>query len=638
MASRHIPDPLGFGTGSKQELGSPVPSKNSSVNGVQLKRTRLGMYRDNVDEMPEDESSNGQQFGLNSSSLLFGTSEKDFNSMYTQSQAATSGYYGLGGAYNSNGSLSSASAHNTVSATNTGSMGSRGAQFAGTSSRSSTQAHTSNSGSMPTNPLSTQSSVPSMTGNGMSSRSILSPSANGMGPQSQFTFNATGTSASLPMNNQPKLSRSMSVTATSQSTSNAGFSGQIRLQQNATSTGFENRPFVTQQSQPSSLESQSLDPSEFPVVGRSNGRRPQSQASATSGLASGTAPIPPRNYGIASKPRQEQEFTMVSEDFPALPSSGNFKPGMSETGDNGKLSQSMFPMNMSSSSAFGGMNLSSSVGGDSFRITGSIPIDSNHQDAHPRSSNVGVIGQRPAKGTYHSSELPAQQAPSGLQSRMGPGIQTTSDGVITNVPQGMVKDQFGLIGLLTFIRVAENEPNLVSLALGSDLTTLGLNLTSPDTLCSSFTSPFSDGPTRPQDIDFGVPEEYNTNNLIRDKLAPIKLHRYGEDLLFYLYYHSSGDLLQLAAAAELYQRDWRYHKEQKVWLTRATGMDTPLTVKNTLYETGRYYVFDVTTWRKAVHDMHIEYDQLEETPHLPKSYQGGGGGSHHSTSLTQLIF
>ena len=66
----------------------------------------------------------------------------------------------------------------------------------------------------------------------------------------------------------------------------------------------------------------------------------------------------------------------------------------------------------------------------------------------------------------------------------------------------MVQDQFGMMGLLTFIRGAETDPNLVSLALGryvvviffsltlyvyvtlififSDLTTLGLNLNSPE--------------------------------------------------------------------------------------------------------------------------------------------------------------
>jgi CCR4-NOT transcription complex subunit 2 len=39
-------------------------------------------------------------------------------------------------------------------------------------------------------------------------------------------------------------------------------------------------------------------------------------------------------------------------------------------------------------------------------------------------------------------------------------------GTITNIPKHMVTDQFGMIGLLTFIRAAETEPNLVTLALG----------------------------------------------------------------------------------------------------------------------------------------------------------------------------
>lgn len=36
------------------------------------------------------------------------------------------------------------------------------------------------------------------------------------------------------------------------------------------------------------------------------------------------------------------------------------------------------------------------------------------------------------------------------------------------------------------------------------------------------------------------------------QLAAIKLSRYGEDLLFYLYYMNGGDLLQLLATVELY--------------------------------------------------------------------------------------
>ena len=81
----------------------------------------------------------------------------------------------------------------------------------------------------------------------------------------------------------------------------------------------------------------------------------------------------------------------------------------------------------------------------------------------------------------------------------------------------------------------------------------------------------------------------------RDKLAPLKLNRYKDDVLFYMFYTDVGDVLQLAAAAELYNRDWRYHKEDRVWITRAPGM--PPSEKTQVYERGTYYFFDVISWR-----------------------------------------
>lgn len=159
---------------------------------------------------------------------------------------------------------------------------------------------------------------------------------------------------------------------------------------------------------------------------------------------------------------------------------------------------------------------------------------------------------------------------------------------------------------------------MVHLALGSDLTTLGLNLNSPENLYPKFASPWASAPCRPQDIDFHVPSEYLTNIHIRDKLAAIKLSRYGEDLLFYLYYMNGGDLLQLLAAVELFNRDWRYHKEERVWITRAPGMEP--TLKTNAYERGTYYFFDCLNWRKVAKEFHLEYDKLEERPHVPSTF------------------
>lgn len=71
-----------------------------------------------------------------------------------------------------------------------------------------------------------------------------------------------------------------------------------------------------------------------------------------------------------------------------------------------------------------------------------------------------------------------------------------SIGIVTNIPASMVNNQFGMVGLLTFIRAAESNPNLVTLAMGQDLTGLGLNLNSQENLYPSFGGPFSDQPGR----------------------------------------------------------------------------------------------------------------------------------------------
>uniref|UniRef100_A0A672RNJ6 CCR4-NOT transcription complex subunit 2 n=1 Tax=Sinocyclocheilus grahami TaxID=75366 RepID=A0A672RNJ6_SINGR len=234
---------------------------------------------------------------------------------------------------------------------------------------------------------------------------------------------------------------------------------------------------------------------------------------------------------------------------------------------------------------------------------------------NPLSLNSSGKGSSSADGPKFPGDKTSSAQNNNQQKK---GIQVLPDGKVTNIPLGMVTDQFGMIGLLTFIRAAETDPGMVHLALGSDLTTLGLNLNSPENLYPKFASPWASAPCRPQDIDFHVPSEYLTNIHIRDKLAAIKLGRYGEDLLFYLYYMNGGDLLQLLSAVELFNRDWRYHKEERVWITRAPGMEP--TLKTNSYERGTYYFFDCHNWRKVAKEFHLEYDKLEERPHVPTTF------------------
>ena len=279
-----------------------------------------------------------------------------------------------------------------------------------------------------------------------------------------------------------------------------------------------------------------------------------------------------RNYvNMVSKPASEQpEFSIQQEDFPALPGSTN-------------------------------------------------PPSSNSTDFITKTSGSSLSGY---ESVVKDGKLFNDKGNKNPNKRT---IQTHPDGTVSNIPVGMVTDQFGMVGLLTFIKAAETDDKLAAFAPGIDLTTLGLNLNSPENLYSTFQSPWADAPCRPQDIDYHVPSEYLTNIYIRDKLAPMKLNRYGEDLLFFLFCMNGGDVLQLAAAVELYNRDWRYHKEERVWITRAPGVEPP--VQTSLYERGTYYYFDVQNWRRNAKEFHLEYEKLEDKPHLPGSSSSSGHAS-----------
>ncbi len=64
-----------------------------------------------------------------------------------------------------------------------------------------------------------------------------------------------------------------------------------------------------------------------------------------------------------------------------------------------------------------------------------------------------------------------------------------------------VPDRFGLLGLLGVIRMSD--PDLTTLALGTDLTGLGLHLNSPENVYKTFASPWAEAPLRPEP-DFKV--------------------------------------------------------------------------------------------------------------------------------------
>lgn len=163
-----------------------------------------------------------------------------------------------------------------------------------------------------------------------------------------------------------------------------------------------------------------------------------------------------------------------------------------------------------------------------------------------------------------------------------------------NVPDGMLKSQFGMLSLMLSSTLSHKDRILTH---GIDLDTLGIHNPSEDLQppCSAsdlFAGPFADGPNRWQDIP--VPVEYAQHEVkycevnqnagqmsfyqaLRnsygelgdgDLLAKVDPIRYNEDLLFWVYYNYPEDTLQMACGWALKKKNWRYHKHRLLWFIK----------------------------------------------------------------------
>ncbi|XP_058060001.1 regulator of gene activity [Anopheles bellator] len=347
-----------------------------------------------------------------------------------------------------------------------------------------------------------------------------------------------------------------------------------------------------------------LDLSEFPsLTNARGGQNDQSLPQSNALQPPGSKPY----VGMVKQPTSEQiAFTMSNEDFPALPGTQNAEGG----GGGGQMA--------AASQGLQGVHHHHHPehhGPDSLVSGGKAGAGGGSSGGG--SAGSGAVGGPVGSAAGMGMDLQSDSGNSNVNMDKGAmkrGVQTSPNGTVTNIPASMVNNQFGMVGLLTFIRAAETDPNLVTLAMGQDLMALGLNLTAVENLYPSFGGPFADAPARPQDIEYNVPPEYLINMSIRDKLSKVTLQKYKDDLLFYLFYTNVGDMMQLAAAAELHSRDWRYHTEEKVWITRVPGM-TPYE-KNGTTERGTYYYFDAQTWRRVPKEFQVDTVKLDKCPNI----------------------
>jgi hypothetical protein len=109
------------------------------------------------------------------------------------------------------------------------------------------------------------------------------------------------------------------------------------------------------------------------------------------------------------------------------------------------------------------------------------------------------------------------------------------------------------------------------------------------------------------------PEYYIPPSYLVGSLSPAqkKISSFSEETLFYIFYAMPQDVLQDAAAQELYARNWRYHKEMRVWLTKDPASHDTIQ-KTATHEHGRYILFDPNSWSRVTKELTIAYESLEE--------------------------
>ncbi|KAL6556356.1 hypothetical protein OROGR_005644 [Orobanche gracilis] len=148
-------------------------------------------------------------------------------------------------------------------------------------------------------------------------------------------------------------------------------------------------------------------------------------------------------------------------------------------------------------------------------------------------------------GGSYSSHHPQQHGASSINGTGGSYLTSGSQDLHFHGPD-YPQFQQSHSRLISIIKMVN--PALTSLALGIDLTTLGLNLNSSETLHKKFASPWSDEPIR-GDPEYNVPECYHAKQ--RPPLKRSYFARFRPETLFFIFYSMPKDEAQLFAANEL---------------------------------------------------------------------------------------
>ncbi|KAJ4363175.1 transcriptional regulator [Neocucurbitaria cava] len=237
----------------------------------------------------------------------------------------------------------------------------------------------------------------------------------------------------------------------------------------------------------------------------------------------------------------------------------------------------------------------------------------------------------------------------GTETSSSPSTQTLLHKKLADMTDS---ERYGLPGLLSMIPLESQDYS--SLAMGQDLTVLGLDLSRPDNspLHPTFGSPFVESNVKPViPPDFTLPAAYTVTNV-----PPLhsKMTGFTAETLLAIFYQFPRDILQEIAAQELYNRDWRWHIKLQQWMMKDPDLPAPIRL-SPKEERGWYLFFDVTNWRRERYLETLSAAVREMTPYgalpvpavprcfnlLARPVHGGcricGLPGHHSNNINNAV-
>ncbi|CAG7852124.1 SubName: Full=Related to CDC36-transcription factor {ECO:0000313/EMBL:CCA70388.1} [Serendipita indica DSM 11827] len=161
-------------------------------------------------------------------------------------------------------------------------------------------------------------------------------------------------------------------------------------------------------------------------------------------------------------------------------------------------------------------------------------------------------------------------------------------------------------GLLALVRALRQQTDDV-LSSGQDLGLLGMELDNPGSLYPKFATPWADymsvEPTT--EPNYHLPSCYN---VAPPPPNPKKAAQFSDETLFFTFYSMPRDLFQDIAAQELYNRKWRYHKTQRLWI-HMDGVN-PESLRPGA-EPALFTIWDVEAWERQPRMLRFDVRELE---------------------------